>query len=54
VRSMAVELLPRRIRVNVLSPGMTDTPILREQVNSLCDCEAYDRTLDHLSSTIRP
>jgi NAD(P)-dependent dehydrogenase (short-subunit alcohol dehydrogenase family) len=27
-RSMAVELLPRRIRVNVLSPGMTDTPII--------------------------
>src|SRR5258708_6343336 len=27
-RSMSVELLPRRIRVNVLSPGMTDTPII--------------------------
>lgn len=30
-RSMAVELLPRRIRVNVLSPGMTDTPIISRE-----------------------
>jgi NAD(P)-dependent dehydrogenase (short-subunit alcohol dehydrogenase family) len=27
-RSWAIELAPRRIRVNVLSPGPTDTPIL--------------------------
>jgi NAD(P)-dependent dehydrogenase (short-subunit alcohol dehydrogenase family) len=27
-RSFAVELLPRRIRVNCLSPGMTETPII--------------------------
>jgi NAD(P)-dependent dehydrogenase (short-subunit alcohol dehydrogenase family) len=27
-RSMSVEFLHRRIRVNVLSPGMTDTPIV--------------------------
>jgi len=31
VRSMSVELLPRRIRVNVLSPGMTDTPIITRE-----------------------
>ncbi len=30
-RSLSVELLPRRIRVNVLSPGMTDTPILSRE-----------------------
>jgi NAD(P)-dependent dehydrogenase (short-subunit alcohol dehydrogenase family) len=30
-RSMSVELLARRIRVNVLSPGMTDTPIIRRE-----------------------
>jgi len=30
-RSMALELLPRRIRVNVLSPGMTDTPIISRE-----------------------
>jgi NAD(P)-dependent dehydrogenase (short-subunit alcohol dehydrogenase family) len=30
-RSFAVELLPRRIRVNVLSPGMTDTPIITRE-----------------------
>ena len=30
-RSLSVELLPRRIRVNVLSPGMTDTPIIKRQ-----------------------
>lgn len=30
-RSISVELLPRRIRVNVLSPGMTDTPIISRE-----------------------
>jgi NAD(P)-dependent dehydrogenase (short-subunit alcohol dehydrogenase family) len=30
-RSMSVELLSRRIRVNVLSPGMTDTPIINRE-----------------------
>jgi NAD(P)-dependent dehydrogenase (short-subunit alcohol dehydrogenase family) len=30
-RSMSVELLARRIRVNVLSPGMADTPIISRE-----------------------
>ena len=30
-RSMSVELLPRNIRVNVLGPGMTDTPIITRE-----------------------
>ena len=30
-RSMSAELLPRRIRVNVMSPGMTDTPIITRE-----------------------
>jgi len=30
-RSLAVELVPRRIRVNVLRPGMTDTPIITRE-----------------------
>jgi NAD(P)-dependent dehydrogenase (short-subunit alcohol dehydrogenase family) len=30
-RSLSVEFLPRRIRVNVLSPGMTDTPIITRE-----------------------
>jgi NAD(P)-dependent dehydrogenase (short-subunit alcohol dehydrogenase family) len=30
-RSLSVELLPRRIRVNVLGPGMTDTPIISRE-----------------------
>jgi NAD(P)-dependent dehydrogenase (short-subunit alcohol dehydrogenase family) len=30
-RAMAVELLPRHIRVNVMSPGMTDTPIITRE-----------------------
>ncbi len=28
---MSVELLPRHIRVNVLSPGMTETPIITRE-----------------------
>jgi NAD(P)-dependent dehydrogenase (short-subunit alcohol dehydrogenase family) len=30
-RSLSVELLPHRVRVNVLSPGMTDTPIITRE-----------------------
>jgi NAD(P)-dependent dehydrogenase (short-subunit alcohol dehydrogenase family) len=30
-RSLAVELLPRGIRVNVMSPGMTETPIITRE-----------------------
>ena len=30
-RSLSVELLPRQIRVSVLSPGMTDTPIITRE-----------------------
>jgi NAD(P)-dependent dehydrogenase (short-subunit alcohol dehydrogenase family) len=30
-RSLSVELLPRRIPVNVVSPGMTDTPIITRE-----------------------
>lgn len=30
-RSLSVELLPWRIRVNVLSPGMTETPIITRE-----------------------
>jgi NAD(P)-dependent dehydrogenase (short-subunit alcohol dehydrogenase family) len=33
-RSFAVELLPRRIRVNVMSPGMTETPIITREGGS--------------------
>ena len=33
-RSMSVELLPRSIRFNVLSPGMTDTPIITREGGS--------------------
>lgn len=29
VRSLALELAPRRIRVNVLAPGLTETPMVR-------------------------
>jgi NAD(P)-dependent dehydrogenase (short-subunit alcohol dehydrogenase family) len=36
-RTLSAELLPRRIRVNVLSPGMTDTPILTRDVGLSSD-----------------
>jgi NAD(P)-dependent dehydrogenase (short-subunit alcohol dehydrogenase family) len=29
-RALALELAPRRIRVNVLAPGLTDTPMVRK------------------------
>jgi NAD(P)-dependent dehydrogenase (short-subunit alcohol dehydrogenase family) len=28
---MAIELLPRRIRVNAMSPGMTETPVITRE-----------------------
>src|SRR5262249_48811739 len=31
-RTLSAELLPRRIRVNVLTPGATETPILRRDI----------------------
>lgn len=35
VKSLAVELGPRRIRVNCMIPGVIDTPQARDKVNSL-------------------
>jgi NAD(P)-dependent dehydrogenase (short-subunit alcohol dehydrogenase family) len=32
VRILAVELLPRRIRVNMVSPGPTETPLINRNV----------------------
>lgn len=34
-RSLAAELAPHRIRVNAIGPGLTDSPLLREQAPEL-------------------
>jgi NAD(P)-dependent dehydrogenase (short-subunit alcohol dehydrogenase family) len=37
IPTLALELAPRRIRINAVSPGMTDTPMTRASIRSATD-----------------
>jgi NAD(P)-dependent dehydrogenase (short-subunit alcohol dehydrogenase family) len=37
IPTLALELAPRRIRVNAVSPGMTDTPMTRASISKMSD-----------------
>lgn len=49
-RTLSAELLPRRIRVNVLSPGMTATPILGRDIG--LSSEFRDKLADAITGIV--
>ncbi len=49
-RTLSAELLPRRIRVNVLSPGMTATPILARDIG--LSSEFRDKLADAITAMV--
>jgi NAD(P)-dependent dehydrogenase (short-subunit alcohol dehydrogenase family) len=49
-RTLSSELLPRRIRVNVLSPGMTDTAIMNRDVGGAS--ESRDKLRDAITKMV--
>lgn len=44
IPTLALELAPRRIRVNAVSPGMTDTPMTRASIATMSDDVAATMT----------
>jgi NAD(P)-dependent dehydrogenase (short-subunit alcohol dehydrogenase family) len=44
IPTLALELAPRRIRVNAVSPGMTDTPMTRASIGNMFDDVAATMT----------
>lgn len=50
VRTLATELLPRRIRVNMVSPGPTETPIMNR--NSRMSAEDVDRLRQQMTAAV--
>jgi NAD(P)-dependent dehydrogenase (short-subunit alcohol dehydrogenase family) len=51
-RAVAADLAPRRIRVNVVAPGATKTPIWRRGARASMSAEQSASLADFLSSTI--
>ena len=51
-RTAAVELAPRRIRVNCLAPGLTNTPMIANREEALGDSSKADNK--HLLGFLEP
>ena len=52
VRSIAADLAPRKIRVNVVAPGATKTPIWKRGVRANATAEESAKVSDFFSSTV--
>src|ERR1700727_1192216 len=51
-RSIAADLAPRKIRVNVVAPGATKTPILKRGGGAAATAEESAKVADFFSSTV--
>ncbi|MGA7862884.1 MAG: SDR family oxidoreductase [Stellaceae bacterium] len=51
-RSIAADLAPRKIRVNVVSPGATKTPIWKRGARANATAEESAKVSDLFSSTV--
>ncbi|MGB9477345.1 MAG: SDR family oxidoreductase, partial [Candidatus Acidiferrum sp.] len=51
-RSIAADLAPRKIRVNVVAPGATKTPIWKRGVRANATAEESAKVSDFFSSTV--
>jgi len=51
-RSIAADLAPRKIRVNVVSPGATKTPIWKRGARANATAEESAKVADFFSSTV--
>jgi NAD(P)-dependent dehydrogenase (short-subunit alcohol dehydrogenase family) len=51
-RSIAADLAPRKIRVNVVAPGATKTPIWKRGARANATAEESAKVSDFFSSTV--